>query len=232
MNSWDDHDPLALADEAPLHPTVLDVGTQRVARVYAEAILRAAETRHQGDEFYGELDSLVNDVFPAELRLEAFLSSGVIGKHTKAGVLRSTFAGRASDVFINTLLVLNDHERLDLLRPILTAYRQLRDLRAGRMRVLVRSALPLPDDQRERLLQLLRETFVKEPLLETQVDQDLLGGMVVRVGDWLYDHSVRTQLETIRDQIIARSSYEIQSGRDRFCSGNGDQPIRGQAGSP
>jgi F-type H+-transporting ATPase subunit delta len=222
MSPWDDHATQSPANGAPLHPTVFDVGTQRVAKVYAEAMLRAAEAGNQGDELYEELETLVNDVFPADPRLEAFLSSGAISKHAKAEVIRSAFAGRASDLFVNALLVLNDHERLDLLRPIGVAYRQLRDQRAGRIRVLVRSAIPLPDDQRQRLLQQLRDTFHKEPLLQTQVDENLLGGMVVRVGDWLYDQSVRTQLETIRNQIIARSSHEIQSGRDRFSSGNGD----------
>src|SRR5712692_6561392 len=96
------------ANGAPLHPTVLDVGTQRVAKVYAEAILRAAEARDQGDELYEELDSLVNDVLPAAPRLEAFLNSRAIGKHAKTEVIRSAFAGRASDVFVNSLLVLND----------------------------------------------------------------------------------------------------------------------------
>jgi F-type H+-transporting ATPase subunit delta len=200
----------------------MDVGTQRVAKVYAEAILRAAQAQGQADEMQEGLDELVKDVLDAEPRLETFLSSGAIGKHAKAQVLRTAFAGRASDVFVHTLLVLNDHERLDLLRPIRAAYHELRDRQAGRMHVLVRSAVPLPEDQRDRLVQELRETFHKEPLLETQVDHELLGGIIVRVGDWLYDHSVRTQLESIRNQIIARSSYEIQSGRDRFSSRNGD----------
>jgi F-type H+-transporting ATPase subunit delta len=194
-----------------------------VAKVYAEAILRAAETRNQqDDELLEELESLVKDVLPADPRWEAFLSSGVISRQAKAEAIRSVFSTRASALFVHSLLVLNDHGRLDLLRPIVASYRELHDQRAGRMRVQVRSAVPLPDDQRERLLHQLRETFDKEPLLETEVDEDLLGGMVVQVGDWLYDHSVRTQLETIRDQIIARSSYEIQSGRDRFCSANGN----------
>jgi F-type H+-transporting ATPase subunit delta len=193
-----------------------------VAKVYAEAILRAAEARNEEDELYEELRALLNEVLPADSRLEAFLSSGAIGKHAKAEVIRTAFSGRASNLLVNALLVLNDHERLDQLRAISAAYGQLRDQRSGRIGVMVRSAVPLPDDQRERLLQQLRETFHKEPLLETQVDHNLLGGIVVRVGDWLYDQSVRTRLETIRIQIIARSSYEIQSGRDRFSTGNGD----------
>jgi F-type H+-transporting ATPase subunit delta len=222
MNSWDSHTPASPVNGEPLHPTVLDVGTQRVAQVYAEAILRAAEARGQAEELEEELDCLVKNVFDADPHLEIFLGSGAIGKQRKAEAIRQAFAGRASEVLLHSLLVLNHHERLDLLRPIRAAYRELRDRRAGRMRVLVQSALPLPDDQRNRLLQQLRETFRKEPVLEARVDQDLLGGMVVRVGDWLYDHSVRTQLETIRNQIMARSSYEIQSGRDRFSSRNGD----------
>jgi len=210
------------ANGAPLHPTVLDVGTQRVAKVYAEAILRAADLRDQGDETLEALESLVNDVLSADPHLDAFWSSGAVGKQAKGDVIRSVFTGRASDLFVKALLVLNDHDRLGLLRPIAAAYRELRDQQAGRVRVEVRSAVPLPEEQRRRLVEQLRETFHKEPLLETQVDNNLLGGMVVRVGDWLYDHSVRTQLETIRDQIIARSNYEIQSRRDRFCSANGN----------
>ena len=40
----------------------------------------------------------------------------------------------------------------------------------------------------------------------------------MRIGDWLYDASVRTRLENLRNQLIERSSHEIQSGRDRFSS--------------
>jgi F-type H+-transporting ATPase subunit delta len=84
--------------------------------------------------------------------------------------------------------------------------------------VEVRSAVPLPDDQRERLLNQLRATLQREPILQTRVDENLLGGLVVRVGDWVYDASVKTRLETIRHQLTERSSHEIQSRRDRFSS--------------
>ena len=76
--------------------------------------------------------------------------------------------------------------------------------------------------ERERLAQGLRNAFQLEPVLETRIDPDLIGGLVVRIGDWLYDGSVRNKLEIIRDQIIERSSHEIQSGRDRFCTDEGN----------
>jgi F-type H+-transporting ATPase subunit delta len=200
----------------------VDVGTQRVARVYAEALLNAAGKRGEADQALEELDSVIRDLYPADPHLEAFFSSGAIGRDRKAQTIRKLFEGRASQTFTNFLLVLNAHERLNLLRTIVVEAREIHEERTGRMRVLVQSAVPLPEDQQERLRQELRGTFKKEPLLDTRVDPELLGGLVVRVGDWLYDGSVRTQLDTIRNQLIARSSYEIQSRRDRFSSPNGD----------
>jgi F-type H+-transporting ATPase subunit delta len=212
----------ASSDDPRRHHTVMDVGSERVARIYAEALLRAAEAGGQADEVRDELESLVRDVLPASPELKTFLASAAVGRDQKAGVIRNVFGSRAGELFVNFLLVLNDHERLEVLQPIAAAYRELRDKQAGRMHVLVSSAVPLPDDQKENLKQHLRATFNKEPILDIETDPELLGGMVVRVGDWLYDGSVRAELNSIRDQIIARSSYEIQSGRDRFSSANGN----------
>jgi F-type H+-transporting ATPase subunit delta len=202
-------------DLAKLEHTA-DVSAQRVARVYAEALLNAAEKRGEADAVAEQLDSLLQDLFPADPQLEAFLSSGAVGRLHKAHVLESVFEKRASELFFHFLMVLNDHERLDLLRPIMAAFRALQDERGARVRVQVRTAAPLPDDQRSRLQQNLQEALHREPLLETTVDPELIGGMVVRIGDRVYDASVRTTLESLRSQIITRSSHEIQSGRDRF----------------
>src|SRR5260370_21617526 len=211
-------DPRNPLEEAAHHETVLEVNTQRIARVYAEALLRAAERHDLAAEIFDELQALVDQVFKADPLFEEFLSSGAVDRKRKAEIIESTFAGRASDLFINFLLVLNDHDRAGLLRPIRAAYRELLDKRAGKMRVQVSSAVALAQDQQERLRAELQAAFHKEPVLETQVDPGLLGGMVVRVGDWLYDLSVRAQLDNIRGQIISRSTHEMQSGRNIFSA--------------
>ena len=61
--------------------------------------------------------------------------------------------------------------------------------------------------EQERLRQELRAKFGREPVLSVRVDPDLLGGLVVRVDDWVYDGSVRARLERIRHQLIERSTY-------------------------
>ncbi len=196
-----------------------DVGAQRVARVYAEALLGAADKRGEVDATLEQLDSLVSDVFRADPLVEQFFASPAVPTAVKAAQIQSLFGPRGSELFTNFLLVLNDHGRLELLRAILAAFRDLNDQRVGRVRVLVRSAAPLPEDQQQRLRQQLREALQRDPVLDTRVDPDLLGGMIVRVGDWQYDGSVRTRLQAIRNHLIERSSHEIQSGRDRFRSG-------------
>jgi F-type H+-transporting ATPase subunit delta len=209
-------------NEGPHFRAVLDVGSQRIARVYAEALLGAAGQGGRVKEILEEFDSLFEDVFRADREFEAFLASGAIGRRPKEEVIRNALGPRASEIFVNFLLVLNAHDRLDLLAGIRRAAHELDDERSGRMQVEVASAVPLADDQRERLRNELREAFRKEPVLATRVDPGLLGGLVVKVGDWLYDASVRTRLQDIRNQLIESSSHAIQTRRDRFGIDAGD----------
>jgi F-type H+-transporting ATPase subunit delta len=195
-----------------------DVSAQRVARVYAEALLNAAGAVNQGDEVLEELEALTGDVFRADPNFEVFLTRSAAGRERKAALIKKVFAHRASEAVLNFLLVLNDHDRLDLLRPIAAEARELQNERTNRVRVHVTTAVPLPDDQRQRLLDELRRSFPFEPLLQESVDPDLLGGLIVRIGTWLFDGSVRSQLDKLRKQLIERSSHEIQSGRDRFST--------------
>src|SRR6516165_1854428 len=82
-----------------------DVQAQGIARVYAEAMLNAAEKAGDPDLVIEELTSMVNDVCRAEPGFEAFLSSGAIGRDRKAVTIDRVFKGRASDLFVNFLQV-------------------------------------------------------------------------------------------------------------------------------
>ena len=206
------------ANEPPKHETVFDDATQHVASVYAQAFLNAAQKSGQTEELIQDLDALVDQVFAADPVLELFFTSRAISRDRKAAALRGAFQGRASDLFLNFLLVLNAHDRLDALRSIAAAVRDLHEKQTGKVRVQVRSALPLADDQQEKLRQQLRASLGREPVLDVRVDPALLGGLTVQVGDTLYDGSIRSRLEQIRKQLIERSSYAIQSQRDRFGS--------------
>ena len=208
--------------QAARQETVLDPSTSRIARVYADALFRAADKRQQIDGLLEELDSLIEDVFRTDPQFESFLYSTAVGRDRKHEVIETVFQNTASELFLNAILVLNAHERLNLLRSLVAQYRELRDEHARVVPVVVRTPVPLSDDQRERLRRELQESLRKTPRIESQVDPDLLGGMVLWVGDWVYDFSVRAQLDDIRKHLLTSSSYEIQSRRDRFSSANGN----------
>ncbi len=193
-----------------------DVGAEKIARVYAEALLEQALKQGKEQEIHDELRSLIVDVLLPHPEVEDFLVSGALGRDEKARLIATTFGGRASDLLVNFLQVLNEHDRLDLIRPCAALFGALLEGQRGQMRVQVRSAVALTAEEEERLLNELRQTMRIDPVLEKAVDPELLGGLVVRVGDWLYDASVRTRLETLRNQIIENSSHEIQTGRNRF----------------
>lgn len=191
---------------------------RRVARVYADALLTVAEQRGQAEEVGGELRSLVTDVFARSPEVEATLASPVVRRSAKAAVLDQAFKNNVSDLLFNFLTVLNAKDRLGLIRHVAAAYRDILDERAKRLRVTVRSAVELTGAQTEQLKGLIAQATGLEPILQARVDESLLGGMIVQVGDQVFDSSVRTRIESIRNQLLARSSYEIQAGRDRFSS--------------
>jgi F-type H+-transporting ATPase subunit delta len=194
----------------------VDVGAERIARVYAEALFEAAG--NDADAVAGELYELVLPAFDKVQGLMQFFASGIISQSQKADFIDKNFGGKASDSFTKFLHVLNRHGRLNLLRPIALRYRRLIDEKHKRVRVHVVSAVALDDEQRDKLRSRIRTVFDQEPVLVEDVDPDLLGGVVVRVGDWQFDGSVKNQLNRLKNQLLERSSHEIQGGRDRFSS--------------
>lgn len=198
--------------------TVMDDESRHVARVYAEALYQAAEKEGTVQPVLEELDSLTQGVFGKDPGLEVALSSAAMGRDRKKEVLRRAFEGKTTKTFYQFLDVLNNHDRLGLLRGIAAAYHSLHDRKTRRLVIHVQSAVPLIDEERKRLADDVRAVVGFEPVFQETVDPDILGGLIIRVHDWVYDASVRNRLQSVRNQLIERSSHGIQSGRDRFGS--------------
>lgn len=191
------------------HRTVMDDEARQVGRVYAEALYQAAEKQNAAGEVLEELEALTEGVFAQSPGLEAFFASGSAGREHKAAALKSAFEGRSNAVFVDFLNVLNDHDRLDMLRPIAQAYRALHNRKTHQVVMEVTSAVPLTEAEREQLRAGLRSLGRYEPVLKEHIDPEILGGLVVRVQDWVYDASVRTRLASVRNYLIERSTHAI-----------------------
>lgn len=200
----------------------VDVGGQRIAKVYARALLDAADRTGQKQDVLADCDALRQDVFLKHPHLAALFTSASVGRNARREILKQALEGRVSPLLYNFIQVLNDHERLELFRPILLAARELDDERNRRLRVIVSTAVPLETDFRERIERGVKEFFHLEPVLIERVEPALLGGLKVQIGDMVYDATIRTRIDNLRNQILARSSHEIQSGRDRFSTDAGN----------
>lgn len=198
------------------HFRKIDVSAERVARVYAESLLASAgdEAEDLGDE----LNELVNVACKKDPQIYAFLASSTIATKTKTEFFEKFFRGKASDKLVDFLQVVNSHGRLELIHAITSGYTALLDEKKKRVPVVVKTAVPLDDSQRQALKKQLNEIFHVEPILHEEVDSELLGGILVRIGDWQFDGTVKARLNQLKNQLLERSSHEIQGRRDRFCT--------------
>jgi len=192
------------------HKTVLEEGSikARIAKLYAESLLAVALQQNRVEETGEELASFIKDVLDKDAEVEAFLISPVVGKKVKTAVLEAALPGHVSEVLRGLFAVLTSNSRLDLLRGINAAYQQMLDERAGRVPVKVTAATELSDEQRATLTETLSRMLNQQPVLRVRVDPDILGGMIVQVGDRVIDTSARTRLQTLRTLLFdGASSY-------------------------
>jgi F-type H+-transporting ATPase subunit delta len=187
-----------------------------VARRYAEALLDAAQKAGQADPALEELDEFRSDVLGRFPRFAELLASERVPAAEKDRILTQAFEGRASDLVLRFLRVLNRHGRLGLLGPIIAEARTIWDRRNRRIPVSVRTAVPLGEDQMQALKDRLAGLVPGTPILSMSTDPSLIGGLVIQVGDHLYDASVKNRLTQLRHRLIEGKMHEIQSRRDQF----------------
>jgi F-type H+-transporting ATPase subunit delta len=193
----------------------VNVGAQRVAAIYAKAFLGAAESTGKAEALVDELGAVteVLDQFP---QLEAVFASALVSPQEKSQLLDRLFGAKLSAVLLDFLKVIARHGRLDIVRAVDQEVRSRFDELRGRVRVQLRTATRLDDAVSRRLFTSLEKLLGGQPRLEPEVDPALIGGVVLRVGDTVYDGSVARQLDQVRQQMINRSVHEIQSRRDRL----------------
>ena len=153
---------------------------------------------------------------------ESVLLSGILSRDQKEAIIVRVVKPFGSEFLTNYLRVLVRHDRLDLLPHILKESQLKYELQTGKQRVQVTSAVELSKNTLDKIQQQLDASLPFEPILETSVDPSLLGGIVIQIGDTVYDSSLSTRMKQLREQLRQRSFHEIQSGRDRFSHSEGN----------
>jgi len=181
------------------------VRSELIARNYAETLLDLAD-RNGGpaamDQFAAALDEVAGLV-QGDPRVRQFLETPRVPAADKKRVLRGALEGRAPELFLRFVSVLVDKRRQTLLPEIADAFRGRVDERMGRVRVQV-AISHLPDEALQAEIgNALARRLGRTVIPTFTVDPELLGGMVVQVGDEILDGSVRSSAARLRRAMMA-----------------------------
>lgn len=182
-----------------------------IAKVYAVAMLQLAETRKESDQLLEEITSLAA-YLEKNHEFEAFLSSPMVDAKARQKTVEKLFRGKLSDLCVDSMQVMNNKDRLGLLRQVAKAYRLAHEELRGVVEVHVRAAIALPDDVKAQLEKFAAKYTGKKPLIVPHLDDSLIGGLVVQIGDRKFDMSVATHLREIGRLLLDRASRDIHRG--------------------
>jgi len=173
-----------------------------VAHRYAEALFdEAVEVDAVADV---DQDVLMMRLALADsTELAQFFKSPVISRDRKLRVTEVMFEGRVSETMLRFLRLLVSKRREQIVGLVLDSYRQLRDDHLGIVEARALLAREATEADLDRLAAALKDALGKEVRLEVDLDSDLLGGVLVRVGDTVIDGSARNRLEKLRERFRA-----------------------------
>ncbi|MCH2193827.1 ATP synthase F1 subunit delta [Kordia sp.] len=168
----------------------------RAAIRYAKAILALAQEQNAGEAVAKDMNGIVKTVANSkDLRL--MLNSPIVKSETKKAALQEIFTGMHS-VSEGVIDMLVSNKRIDLLDNIAVQYCNLFDQLQGKQVAVVTTAIPLTDDLRSKVLAKVKDLTNNEVTIENKIDESIIGGFILRVGDLQYNASIANQLNTLK----------------------------------
>jgi F-type H+-transporting ATPase subunit delta len=174
---------------------------EAVVRGYAEALFAVAEAE-------GELDAVEAQLYAFARMLEQqasfreALTDPALPVENKRGLIRDAIGERINPIALNLLTFLVEQGRARDMGPIVDTLAQVAAERRQRALAEVRSAVPLAPNQRERLAKALSDATGRQIELRVVVDPSVIGGVVARVGDEVFDGSVRSRLDEAKQRLL------------------------------
>lgn len=205
-------------DKNSQSPTVFDTDQQQLGETYAKALLGLSDKPKQVDTYVDQLSNVaqvVNDL----PKLRAIFESPQIGIDQKTKLIEKSF-GKMDTKVINFLKVLARNGRFNCLAATAVSAEKLRDEVAGRIQGELTTAAKVDQKVIDRIAERLSKVVGKEVKLTSKVDAKVIGGMVIRIGDTVYDGSVVNQLAQVRTKAVQKAADAIREKLDRFASSN------------
>ena len=171
-----------------------------IANRYAEALFQLSEEENITKEIYNELHDVV-EVIKNNKELDNVLKSPLVAKNEKTQLIEALFNNKINNDLKNFLKILVEKGRISSLKSIELTFKELLNDKHNIIEGTVISAIALTEKQVKELEEKLSKKYNKNVTLENKVDESILGGVLVRLGNTQIDGSVKTRLNNIKDQL-------------------------------
>jgi F-type H+-transporting ATPase subunit delta len=173
-----------------------------ITRRYAEALISIGVEEEKSGKFEKELQE-VNNIIQRSMELKAVLYSSVYTNKSKKLIMKDIIKKiQLSETVDNFLSLLIDKKRIEFLPLIIKRYEEILDSIEGRIRAEVVFSNKMPDSVIKKIKDAFQKSSGKEVIIEIKEDPSIIGGAITKLGNVIYDGSVKTQLENIKRSII------------------------------
>ena len=172
----------------------------RVAKPYARALYEAASEQDALPSITADIEKL-RELLEQSEELTQFINSPLLSPQVKSDLFQQLFTDGMHPLTINFLKLLALKQRERYLVAIMDVFSAIADEAAGRVVAKVTTAVPITQNQEQRLVQQLSAYSGKQVRLETETDKQIQGGFIVQLGDTVFDASVTTQLQRLKRQL-------------------------------
>lgn len=174
----------------------------RAAIRYAKALMQLAKEKNSLDAVVLDI-KMIHHLIEGSDDLRMLLSSPLIKSDKKQSILSSLFSGKVNDLTLKFIQLVVDHNREASLAVIAEEFIAIYNEKNNIAKVSLTTATALDANSREMILKTIKEKYnFSEIQLDESVDSDLLGGMVMRIGDKQLDASIRGQLRKIENELV------------------------------
>ncbi len=172
-----------------------------IGKRYAKALIQLGREQSSWEQLGQDLEAFIT-AFEESQDLRSVLCDPVHERDKRKAILGDVLKKmEIGEVVAHFLLLLVDKERMRYLPAIYQAYRKLEDVLAGRLRAKIITAQSLPGDEVREVQQALESRFNKQIILEVTEDPEILGGIICKVDGMVFDGSVSTQLELLKETM-------------------------------
>jgi len=176
-----------------------------VGKRYARALLQLAVEASAVERIGTDLRDFAS-AWKQSRQLRTTFENPQVAQQSRANVLREIAQQSGMhELTRDLLLLLSDRQRLGHVAEVSEAFDALAEARSGRIRAEVRTASPLPQSYFTELQTALRAATGRDVVVAHQIDPTLIAGVVTQVGDQVYDGSVKSRLEELRDELLRTS---------------------------